>query len=106
MRSCQLRSWTLPAAESEPTHLSSPELHSANRPDFTRLRCNGLMTKQRVLVVLVIIALVVVALGAQMWTEDDDPGAHQTDRDTVMDQAPLEPPSPPQPPAGRTGDEP
>lgn len=64
------------------------------------------MTKQRVLVVLVIVVLVGVALGAQLLTDADDPGAHQTDRDTVMDQAPLEPPSPPQPPAGRSGDEP
>ena len=36
----------------------------------------------------------------------DEPGVHQTDRDTVMDQAPLEPPSPPEPPAGRSRAEP
>jgi hypothetical protein len=64
------------------------------------------MTKKNVLAVLVVVVLLVVVLGAQLWTGDDDPGAHLTDRDTVMDQAPLEPPSPPRPPAGRTGDEP
>jgi hypothetical protein len=64
------------------------------------------MTKKRALVILVIVVVIVGAFGAQLWTGDEDPGAHQTDRDTVMDLAPTEPPSPPQPPAGRTGDEP
>ena len=61
------------------------------------------MTKRNVLLVVVVVALFVVLLGVQLWTGEDDPGAHQTDRDTVMDQAPVEPPSPPQPPAGRSG---
>jgi hypothetical protein len=65
------------------------------------------MARQRVLlVVMVVIVLAVVAVGAQLSIGDDDPGAHRTDRDTVMDKAPVEPPSPPEPPAGRTGDEP
>lgn len=66
------------------------------------------MTKKSMLVILVIVAVIAVALGAQPWAGDgnDGPGAYQTDRDTVMDQAPTEPPSPPMPPGGRTGDEP
>ena len=63
------------------------------------------MTRKSVLVV-VIAVLLVVALGAQLWAGSDDPGAHQTDRDTVMDQAPTEPPMPPEPPAGRRGYDP
>jgi hypothetical protein len=60
------------------------------------------MRNEKLLIVLVVV-LVVVAIAAQLWTGSDDPGAHQTDRDTVMDQAPTEPPSPPEPPAGRIG---
>ncbi len=63
------------------------------------------MTKNSVLVVVLVVLVVVlvVAIGAQLWNGDPDPGVHQTDRDTVMDRAPLEPPTPPQPPAGRSG---
>lgn len=64
------------------------------------------MTKKNVLAVVVIVVLIAVALGARLWSGDDDPGAHQIDRDTVMDNAPLDPPSPPQPPAGRSGGQP
>jgi flagellar basal body-associated protein FliL len=59
--------------------------------------------RNKKLLVVVLVVLVIVAVGAQLWTGADDPGVHQTDRDTVMDQAPTEPPSPPEPPAGRTG---
>ena len=58
------------------------------------------MTKKSVLVVLRVVVLLVTAVGAQLRNGNDDPGVHQTDRDTVMDQAPLERTSPPQPPAG------
>lgn len=64
------------------------------------------MTKKNVLAVLVLVLLVVVSIGVQLCDGDDDSGVHQTDRDTVMDQAPLESPIPPRPPAGRTGEGP
>ena len=74
-----------------------------NAQAFTVSSSTEPMTKRNVILVLVVVALFAVVLGVQLWTGDDDHGAHQTDRDTVMDQAPVEPPSPPHPPAGRSG---